>query len=68
MENKQKLTLENDMNQTIIIPILQQLIQQEDKKIEQNTIGGNKTRRSKHKNKRIRKSMKRTKRRIRVKK
>ena len=66
MENKQKLTLENNMNQTIIIPILQQLIQQEDKKIEQNTIGGNKTRRSKHK--RIRKSIKKTKRRIRVKK
>jgi len=68
MENKQKLILENNMNQTIIIPILQQLIQQEDKKLEQNTIGGNKTRRSKHKHKRIRKSIKKTKRRIRVKK
>ena len=67
LEKKQILNLENDINNKILKPILEQLIQTENKKLSQNITGGNKTRRSKHK-KRIRKSIRKTKRRIRVKK
>ena len=67
LEKKQHLNLENDINNKILKPILEQLIQTENKKLSQNITGGNKTRRSKHK-KHIRKSIRKTKRRIRVKK